>query len=456
MYLHAWLAKNTSHEARILDAQAEGLDAAGVVREVQAFAPALVGLSAFTHSLVDVHMVVGALRAALPDLFIVLGGPHVGRFPDESINIDGVDAAVPGEGEMTLARLADALDAGGDLTEVRGLLLSREGETVRTAPAEVITELDGLPHPDRAHLDFRRYFNLVGSRAECATLVTSRGCPFRCAFCDRPREPYRARSPRDVVDEIEEIAALGIREIYFVDDTFTVDKARARAICEEIVTRGLRISWAQRARVDILDGEMLRLFRRAGCERIQFGVETGTDEGLAALSKGTTIAQVREAFRLTRRAGITSMAYFLIGCPFEKSRDDILKTIDFAIELDPDMALFNVLTPFPGSPIYCRGVEEGVIDGGAWPAYLASPSQQFRPPVWDRHLGRDELFELSALAYRRFYLRPRVVLRNLLQIRDVPGALRKVRAGLGILGMKKKAPPGPPTAAARAPDSRQA
>jgi radical SAM superfamily enzyme YgiQ (UPF0313 family) len=116
----------------------------------------------------------------------------------------------------------------------------------------------------------------------------------------------------------------------------------------------------------------------------------------------------------------------------------VLKTIDFSIELDPDMALFNVLTPFPGSPLYRRGVEEGVLDGGAWAGYFANPVKEFRAPVWDQFLSREDLFELAALAYRKFYLRPRVILRNAVQIRSPMSFLRKVRAGLGILAMKKK------------------
>jgi radical SAM superfamily enzyme YgiQ (UPF0313 family) len=179
--------------------------------------------------------------------------------------------------------------------------------------------------------------------------------------------------------------------------------------------------------------ELLRKMKAAGCHRIQFGVEQGTEEGLLRLKKDVTVKEIENAFRLCRRVGIHTVAYFMIGTPTERTRDDVVDTIDYSIALDPDFAMFNVLTPFPGTTLYDEGLRDGVLDVDPWLQFMRAPREDFKAQVWDEHFTRAELRQMLDLAYRRFYWRPKFVGRNLLQVRNGKDLYRKASAGLRML-----------------------
>ena len=431
LHLATWIRAAGRHEVAVLDAQAEGLDPAGVAARVREFAPDVVGVSAFTVYLLDVVATTEAVRACPSVRHVVLGGPHVNDFPREARGLPGVDAAVRGEGQVPLLALLDAWAEGGDGRGIPGVLVDPGGPE----PALVTTteDLDELPIPDRTLVDFRRYYDVLGSGAPFSTVVTSRGCPFRCTFCNTPRHRFRSMSAGRICDEIQACLDLGITDVYFVDDTFNITNRRVHEMCDEVLARGLRFAWTVRMRVNGVDRPLLEKMKAAGCTRIQFGVEQGTEEGLQRLQKGVTLEEVRTAFRLARKVGIHTVAYFLVGTPTERTRRDVLSTILFSIRLDPDFALYNILTPFPGTRLYDEGVEEGVIRDDAWRAFLASPHDGFRAQPWDQHFTAAQLERLHRWAYRLFYGRPKFAARNLLQIRTAADLERKARAGLRLL-----------------------
>ncbi len=431
LHLATWIRAADRHEVTVLDAQAEGLDAAGVAARVRDLSPDVVGISVFTVYLVDVAATVEAVRTCPSVRFVVLGGPHVNDFPREARGLPGVDATVRGEGQIPLGALLDAWAAGGDGRGIPGVLVDPDGPE----PALVTTtdDLDELPIPDRTLVDRRRYYDVLGSGAPFTTVVTSRGCPFRCTFCNTPRHRFRSMSAGRICDEIQACLDLGITDVYFVDDTFNITNRRVHEMCDEILARRQRLTWTVRMRVNGVDRPLLKKMKAAGCTRIQFGVEQGTEEGLQRLQKGVTMEEIRSAFRLARAEGIRTVAYFLVGTPTERTRLDVLRTVLFSIRLDPDFALYNILTPFPGTRLYDEGVEEGVIRDDAWRAFLERPDPAFRAQPWDQHFTAGELQRLHRLAYRLFYGRPRFLARNLLQVRTMADLERKARAGLRLL-----------------------
>jgi len=204
-------------------------------------------------------------------------------------------------------------------------------------------------------------------------------------------------------------------------------------LCDEILRRGLKFSWTVRFRVKGVNEELLTRMKAAGCGRIQFGVEQGTEEGLLRLKKDVTVREIEHAFKLCRKVGIRTVAYFMIGTPTERSRQDVLDTIRYSIQLDPDFVMFNVLTPFPGTTLYDEGQRDGVLDLRPWLDFMRSPREDFKAQVWDEHFTRAELRQMLNYAYRRFYWRPRFVARNLLQIRNPQDLWRKANAGLRML-----------------------
>ncbi len=429
--LATWLERNTPHLVRILDAQFHDLDEQSMGRQIRAFAPQVVGISCFTVQLVDIVAVLRIARACPSVRYIVLGGPHVNDFPHQSRALPGVDAVIRGEGQRPLQRLLQAWEHGADIRGIPGISPAPDGP----APDFVYTtdQLDTLPIPDRTLIDYRLYYDVIGKGSTFATLVTSRGCPHRCTFCNTPHHRYRSMSPGRICDEVQACKDLGMDEIYFVDDTFNINNERVLGFCDEVSRRDLRFSWTARCRVNGVDARLLHSMKAAGCRRIQFGVEQGTDEGLERLQKGVTIRQVEEAFRLCRQVGIQTVAYFMIGTPTERTRQDVLRTIDYAVSLDSDFVMFNILTPFPGTRLFQEGVDEGILSLEPWNRFMSNPSQDFKPPLWEQYLDREELRGLLSLAYRRFYWRPRFLARNLLRSSTPHDILRKARAGIRLL-----------------------
>jgi anaerobic magnesium-protoporphyrin IX monomethyl ester cyclase len=423
--------QETDHEVRILDAQLDDLEYPELERQIREWAPDVVGVTAFTVQLVDVHQTIRAAKAAGVQ-YVVVGGPHVNDFPQECRDLSGVDAVVRGEGQKPMLDLLEVWSRG---EAAKGIpsVMAHPDDPVPTDDVYFSNDLDAYPIPDRTLIEYERYYDVMGKGGIFTTVVTSRGCPYRCTFCNTPRHRYRVMTPERACDEIQTCLDLGIREIYFVDDTFNITNKRVMELCDEIIRRGQQFSWTVRFRVKGLDRPLLEKMKAAGCSRIQLGVEQGTEEGLLRLKKDVTSLEIEHAFMLCREIGIHTVAYFMIGTPTERSREDVIDTIRYSIKLDPDFVMYNVLTPFPGTVLFDEGVRDGVLELEPWWAFMREPDAGFKAQVWDEYFTRAELRDLLNLAYRSFYWRPKFVARNVLQMRNLSDFKRKATAGLRLL-----------------------
>ncbi|MFH1531309.1 MAG: radical SAM protein [Pseudomonadota bacterium] len=257
--------------------------------------------------------------------------------------------------------------------------------------------------------------------------------PFKCIFCSTPRGGYRTRTPAGIVDEMEQCLASGAEEIHFVDDTFNLGRRRLAEISGEILRRRVQIRWSFRGRADGIDFEGAALARRAGCVRMHLGVETGTAEGLDLLRKGVALEQIEQAVRLARENHIVSVAYFILGCPHERTERDVLETIRFAVRLGPDFAMFNILAIYPGTELFEMAVAKGLLGADFWTGFALDPRPDFTIPLWEEHLDRATLNRLLTRSYRSFYLRPSMIWRNLRGLSSAAELRRKAAAGLSIL-----------------------
>ncbi len=433
LYLAGFLREETAHGVTVIDMDAADIQPAALPELLRRHEAQAVGITAITHNLVGVRDAAEAVRSTLPDLPVIVGGPHVNAFGAETLALKAIDYAIEGDGERSLARLLDALDGRGDLAEVPGLHY-REGNAVRKgAPPHYEEKLDSLPFPARDLLPVDSYFYVLGKRATFATVLSSRGCPFRCTFCSTPHGGYRHRSPDNVVDEMVRCLELGAEEIHFVDDTFNLGKGRRASVSRAIIARGLDVRWSFRGRADGIDDEGMALAKEAGCVRVHLGVETGTDEGLRRLRKGVTLDEIEQAIRLARHHGIVSAAYFILGCPHEPTVADVWSTVRFAIRLDPDFAMFNLLAIYPDTELFDEAVTKGLVRGDLWTRFVRDPQPDFSIPLWEEHLDRQTLQRLLEKAYRRFYFRPAPILRNLRELSSFAELRRKSEAALSLL-----------------------
>lgn len=437
LYIAAFIERHTKHDVMIIDCQVDRLDYYALKAKIASIQPDVVGITAMTMTIVDVLNTANIVKEIDDTIKVVLGGPHVNLFPDETIKLKNIDYLVLGEGEAIFADLINTIEGKADSREIAGLVFKNNGKIINTGQRPLISNLDKLPFPARHLVPYKKYTSLLSKGGVVTTVFTSRGCPFKCSFCDRPHlgKIFRARSSINVVDELEVCTKLGIHEFLIYDDTFTVNKRRVIDICDEIIRRKLNIGWDIRARVDTVNEEVIAHLKKAGCQGIHYGVEAGTDKILKILNKGITINQVKEVFNLTRKYKIPILAYFMIGSPKETLKD-ICQTFKVMKNLNPDYVHLTVLTPFPGTKIYFDGLENGVIKKDYWKEFAKNPTKDFVPPHWAEIFTRDELHELLVNGYKSFYLRPSYIFKRICALRSFGEFRKKAVAAAKVLIMQ--------------------
>ena len=420
-------------DVSFIDAIMEELDIPAFAQKVKDINPGLLVMECSTPSIRYELQSAAAVKGAMPDIQIALVGSHSSFFHKEILaDNPEVDAIVRGEFEITVCELARAIEQNRDWSEVQGLSYCAGHEIVVNAERPLIEDLDSLPFPARHIVRGNGYRAAIYSGARCTAMVSSRGCPFQCTFCVWPNTLYghrfRARSAQNVADEMAEVEKkYGIDEVYFDDDTFTIDRKRVMEICRLIKERDLHVSWICQARVDTVDRELLLAMKGAGCHYILFGIESGSPEMLATMKKRITLDRAREAIRLCEEAGIKTQAFFLFGIPGE-TQETIQQSIDFAKELGASTVQFAVAIPQPGSPLYEQCVQNGWLVYDDWEDF-ASCSALIDTP----QLSREEVEEARIRAYREYYFRPQFILREALRIRNPRDIKRLWRGARSVL-----------------------
>jgi len=440
LYVAAYLEKNTNHTVEILDTILEHLNYEQIEDEIRRRKPDLVGIQAMTFTLIDATLTAQAVKRVDRTIPVVFGGPHVYIYPHETMKIPEVDYIVVGEGEYTFTRLVETLAEGKDLAAVNGIGYRDKGEIKLTPLVPLNTHLDDLPMPARHLVPQDRYYSVLAKEVPITTMMTSRGCPMQCIFCDRPHlgKQFRYRGPQNVVDEMEACEKMGIREIFVYDDTFTIRRDRVLEICRQKAERGLKIQWDIRAHINTITDEVLDALAAAGCARIHYGVEAGTKEITKVLKKGIDLDRTREVFTKTKARGITTLGYFMIGNPGE-TKEQALETIEFARKLDADFIHLSVATPFPATELYRMGFDRGLYQQDYWREFARHPRPDFKPELWEEVMSRDELVNLMQWGYRRYYMRAGYIMKRVLELRSWGEFRRKARAGIRLLSWGSKA-----------------
>jgi anaerobic magnesium-protoporphyrin IX monomethyl ester cyclase len=317
--------------------------------QIDAFRPDVLGATSVTLNFPGAAQIVCEAKRHRPSLITMMGGPHVSFSAERTLrDYPGIDLVVAGEGEGTIAELmAKGFDPE-TWTRIPGLVFRNNEGFVNTGARHFIENLDGLPMPARHLLPLSRYQALGYS----ISIITSRGCPYSCIFCLGRRmvgNKVRLRKASLVVDEIVQILSYGIDRINVADDLFVSSRGKVKEVCDEILRRGLRFGWSAFARVNTVDLETLKLMRKAGCDSVSFGVETGNPEMLKLIRKGITLDQVRHAVSLCKEAGIIAHTSFIVGLPGE-TEETLRETGEFAASLG-SLYGYHFLAPFPGTTV---------------------------------------------------------------------------------------------------------
>jgi len=423
-YLAGYLrAKRPDIEIEVLDCEGLGLTYPKIEQEIKKINPDLIGITVPTPAFAQVLEICRIIKQEISkDIITVLGGPHPTALPKETIAEEDIDICVVFEGEIAFTELINALDKKTSLKEVKGVLFKdNEGEVIETGVREPIKDLDSLPFPARDFFDTDLYFPPPTKRIskwKAGNMITSRGCPYQCTYCMASfmwQRKVRFRSIGDVIREIEEcINKYRIREFNFHDELFTVNKKRTIEFCQEVVKRKLDIAWVCMIRVDFADEETLREMKKAGCRKIMFGFESGSQMILDKMKKRVALEKAEEAVRVVKKVGIKTAGNFMIG-NIGETVETIRQTIDLAKKLNTDTMAFFVASPYPGTEFYQTAKKNGYFRKDLeWKDFTLVSNNL--PPLNLPGLSAEKILEWQKRAYREYYMRPKYILMKLFSI----------------------------------------
>lgn len=320
-----------------------------LLAELDAFGPDIVGINAVTMNFQCAAKILQTVKQHMPSTITLMGGPHVSFDVENTLNtFPEIDIVVIGEGEQTVFDLMQHIARPKAWSTVQGIAFRQNTQITITGKRGFIEHLDDIPTPARHLLPMSRYLALGFP----VSIITSRGCPNQCIFCQGRRmvgQKVRYRDPKLIVDEIEDILSYGFSRINIADDFFTSNKHRVRQVCDEIIKRGITVGWSAFARVDSVDRDCLIRMRNAGCDTISFGVESGNEAMLKRIKKRITLDQTRSAVTLCRDTGMRVFLSFMVGLPGESPKT-LQDTHAFAEELDVEYG-YHHLAPFPGTTV---------------------------------------------------------------------------------------------------------
>jgi anaerobic magnesium-protoporphyrin IX monomethyl ester cyclase len=384
-------------QPKVIDSKLEGLDFAAALSRVKDENPDIVGLTALTPEILDAAKLAAQIKSELPQCLIVIGGPHATCTPVQTLEeFPCFDFVVRGEGEITLYELILALRGKKELKEVEGLVF-RDHETIQQNEIRpFIQNLDELP-PPAWHLF---------PKATIYPVMPSRGCRFHCNFCARVMgNSLRVKSPQNMVREMETVYNLyHPEEFHFHDEAFTGNMEATHQFLDLLIASGLskKIRWRAETRVDLVDYELLKKMKQAGCCWVGFGVESGNQAILKATKKGITLDQAEKAVAWAKKAGLMTGSYFILGHPYE-TKETIKETLDFAAKLNTSTVAFGIMVPYPGTEI------ASMVEGheGNY-RLLSSRWSDYGKQVGDAleltNISRRTLERLQLLGYIKFYL----------------------------------------------------
>lgn len=399
--------------------------------------PDVIGITATTPLIKEAWRLTSKIKEKLGRP-VVFGGPHPTALPEESLR-RGVDIVVRQEGDETIKQLCESLENGKNLSSVRGISFNDNGKIVHNPSRPYIQDLDTIPFP-AIHL-FEPLSNydppqpLIDRPGISCNIITSRGCPFNCNFCHKATLGYvwRANSAQYIVDLWSRMVnEFHVENVGVQDDVFNLDPIRAEKICDELVREGVDTSWTavNGLRADRLNRRLVRKMKKAGCVRVGFGVESGSQHLVDSIGKGLSLNKVKTAFRTCKEEGIETIGFFMFGNVGE-TRKSMEETIKLAIHLDPDYASFYIAAPFPGTRLYKTVKEKGRFLVKDWELF-----GQLRGIAYFEvgDLKKDLVERMWKKAYRSFYFRPKILIKGLSKIETWLNLANSIRAVIHYVG----------------------
>lgn len=416
LYIAAMLERH-GHAVTCIDAAAERLDVAGTARRIDATRPDVIGVGSTTVVFETTKLLADACKGVMPSTPIVLGGYHVTLVPEEAMRTSSFDVGALGEGEHTMLELCEAFAGRRSLDDVQSICFRRPDGTIHFTPARArFKNLDDLPFPARHLLpaDIYKPIPIDEHASPKFSMITSRGCPHACAFCQKSKSGYRSHSPEYIADEVEHLVRdFGARDIAFVDSLFCASKKRVMGIMDEFSKRNIaeKVSWTCSSRVEVVDKELLQKMKDNGCWRTRFGIESGSDKVLDFISKGITKEKIRAAITAAHEVGLRPKAFFIVG-HMPDTAETIRETIEFAKTIPLHDVTVQINTLLPKTP----QMEMWEREGTKWGRLVNESTDEksfWEPTFVPWGLEPADIISFHRQFYREFYFRPITIARHL-------------------------------------------
>jgi len=361
----ASLLKKRGYSAEIINL--ESVSKKNITDIINKKNPKVIGIRCLTNERSDVFRIVKIIKDSNSEIKIVVGGPHATILYNQMLNHFPIDYIVLGEGEITFLELMNAIHNNKDIEKIKGIAYKKKNRIIKNEEQKPISNLDSLPMPA---------YNISKNPEETTWISTSRGCAYNCGFCTAKNVwggTYRTKSAEKIVDEIEfHVKNFKRRNFGFIDDTFTQNKERVKNICKEIINRNLKINWSAATRVDCIDSEILYWMKKAGCKRIDFGVESGSVTIRKNMNKYFTNEDIINAFELAKEYKIKTIAYMILGYKGETIKT-IIQSIKFFNKIKPDVIITCPARLYPGTELYEDAKKQGLMSDKYWLSNKRSP-----------------------------------------------------------------------------------
>lgn len=428
----ASVCRNKGFEVALWDAPVRDMTFEAVVDEIAGFSPDVIVQNTSTASF-DHDVRLAQMLKGKKDWPLVMVGPHVTALAHQIMEeVPQVDVIALGEYDETIADIASNLN---DLKKVKGIVLRDGKGPVETESRELIKDLDALPYPAWDLVDIHRYWESMfpSTKRPVATIMSSRGCNFRCSFCLYPQVLFRfrlrLRDLNHVIDEMEWLKSrFGAQFFYFEDDNFTASWKRVEQFCHQLLERRLNVTWGCLSRTDRVTEERIGLMKASGCFLIKYGVESGVQDTLDAIDKHKVLKDVVQAFAVTKKVGITAHATVMIGAAHE-TRETIRQTRQFVKKLGPDSVQFSICTPLPGTKFWDECAENGWLHYDKWEDFDGVTGGVLDFP----NLSRDDIREAVQNSYLDYYASPAHIKQRIKTMIQGPERLSQFRRNFWLL-----------------------
>ena len=438
LYVAAAVKDLAGVDIRIIDANVDKLTLNDLDKLIKEESPDIVGFSVLTFNILNCIEVCKIVRKCSPKTKICFGGWHPTLYPQETLSFDFVDYIVVGEGEWTFRELVQVYLGKGstlekELKSIKGLgYRTKDGSIIINLPRDIVKNLDDLPLPAYELVDVTKYSHLLADSGQIVNIMTSRGCPQKCVFCDVRKTTYRYRNPAGILEEIKYWIEEGVNEFYIQDDNFAINRNRTIELCRLLINEDLDIKYKISSRVDYIDDEIVEYLKKSGCNMIVFGVESGSQRILNYLEKGITIQDIKKAFQSAHKFGIGCGANIMIGVPSE-TRQDVDMTMSIIKEIKPDHFHCSICTPMPKTYLYSKLMLEGIIVEDYWLDFAKNPQPSFKTPFASQIFTAEELRGMQNAMQKQFYFNPRIILSEILKTRSFKQFVSKAQMALKML-----------------------